>query len=191
MSIMRRLRGALGIATGWAIGWGLAGAALAGPLSALENGASPTSLLDRLFTFVWAGWYGLVTGLLFAGVLAFAARRRTFRELTAGRMASWGAMAGVLFAAPPMAYMLVGRMLSPSRPDGLRADDVAYLGGIFVLSVLCALGSLWIARRADATGDKEGEALGPATPRELNAAETEWTAANRSPGAVRMPRVRL
>lgn len=141
-----RIRAALTVAAFWATVWALVGIVLSPQLRVLAHASPPRSVLDRLGEGVWVGWYGFLTGLLFAGVLVLLSRRRTLGELTAGRVAGWGALASVLFAAPPYVYMLAGRR------DGWRTEDPFYLGGLLVLTLGCALGSVLLARRAERHG---------------------------------------
>jgi hypothetical protein len=138
---LRRLRGAVFLGVLWAIPWGVAGTLASPIIRGFAHARPPQSLADRLVDGMFIGWYGFLAGLAFSLVLAFAARRRSMRELTPGRAAVWGLASSVLLTAPPMIAMLIG------RTDGWRPEDPFYLGGSLVLSAACAATSLLLARR--------------------------------------------
>ncbi len=140
-NLLRRIRGAVGIAVLWALPWALTGTLASPIIRKFEQALPPKSLLDRFSDGLLIGWYGFLAGLVFSLVLAFAARRKSLAELTTGRMVVWGFASSVLLTAPPMISMLAG------RPDGWRAEDPFYLGGSLILSAGCAVASLLFARR--------------------------------------------
>jgi hypothetical protein len=137
-----RARAALGTAATWAVVWALGGVVASPYLHVLAGAAPDDALLVRAVDGLWVGWYGFLAGLAFAGALTTLGRRRAFSELTAARMARWAVVASAVLVLLPMWYML------SSRPDGWRAEDAAYLGAAFALTLICAVGSLLVARRA-------------------------------------------
>ena len=85
---------------------------------------------------VFYGIFGGVTGGIFAGVVAFAERRRSFDDLSIGRLAGWGVVAGV--AIPSV-------LLAVSPPvDASPLPVFALSAG---LGAGCAVGTLLLARR--------------------------------------------
>lgn len=143
---LRRIRGALLMGLAWAVVWAPIGI-LIGMI------VDPTGAMDEPWIAVGA-YPGFLGGVLFSIVLAIAARRRSFEQLSTGRFAAWGALAGALLGVIPF---LVGEASSGARPW--------LLGAIFISSttLLCALsaaGSLALARRAErqALGGGDGGA---------------------------------
>ena len=140
-TFLRRLRGAAFLGLLWAIPWGVAGMLTSPIIRGFAHARPPQTISDSFADGVLIGWYGFLAGLAFSLVLAFAARRRSMRDLTPARAAVWGVASSVLLTTPPMIVMLVG------RSDGWRAEDPFYLGGSLVLSAACAAVSLLLAQR--------------------------------------------
>lgn len=102
--VWRRIRGALGLGVVWAGG----GAAIGGLVEFISNlfPRLPLGFIDMwIQTLAIPGFLG---GVIFAGVLGIAARRRRFDELSMARMVAWGALAGVALGG-----VLVGLGLPP------------------------------------------------------------------------------
>lgn len=102
--VWRRIRGALGLGVVWAGG----GAAIGGLVELISNlfPRLPLGFIDMwIQTLAIPGFLG---GVIFAGVLGIAARRRRFDELSMARMVAWGALAGVALGG-----VLVGLGLPP------------------------------------------------------------------------------
>ena len=121
--ILRRLRGALGIGLTWAGLWIVIGVML-GILRPgdIGPGEGPRRILPIL------AMVGLLSGLGFAGFLWLAERRRTFEQLSLGRVALWGLLGSALI---PVIMGTEGSM-------GLLTGS---LGAVF------AAGSVAVARR--------------------------------------------
>ena len=88
-NLVRRLRGAVGIALTWGGAWAVIGVALALGIGILrpgeiDPGEGPVKVAAVL------GLAGFLSGLGFAGLLAFGERRRTIRDLSLARVALWG-----------------------------------------------------------------------------------------------------
>jgi len=139
-SWLRRLRGAVGLAVSWAIGW-------AGVLSVA------TVVIDLIGGYPWTptlgnlaanaalfGAMGFLGGASFSVVLGIAARRRRFEELSLPKFVGWGAVAGVGLGVL-MALTSVGGFSLPTLVSSVAFG--AILGGG------SAGGSLALARRAD------------------------------------------
>jgi hypothetical protein len=95
-SLYRKLRGIVGTAVTWAVGWGLTASAVQGVLS-LFGIADPPSLVR---TMVW-GLMGLYGGAVFGLFTAITERRRTLLTLSPARMALLGGAAGFVI---PVVY---------------------------------------------------------------------------------------
>ena len=118
-----------GLALTWAVIWAIPG----GAIEAIDN-IAPSLLPFASNIDMWPQTLaipGLVGGLLFAALLAVAERRRHFDEMSLGRIALWGAIAGLLLTGLAHA-----------------ADyfTVAELPWILALSVIAALGSVLFFR---------------------------------------------
>ena len=102
MSLVRRIRAALGIGVTWAVGWGVTGAAVfSGLWLALEpyqrdrlaTFAAPTDF--RLAATGAAALVGLVSGMLFALLLSAAERERDIDKVSGWRTALLGAVSSL------------------------------------------------------------------------------------------------
>jgi hypothetical protein len=105
---MRRLRGAIGMGVAWALGW-----ALAGLLIGVTSRVTPGLPWDAFFDVFDAplpalAVPGFVGGAIYSIVLGIAARRRRFDELSLSRVATWGAIGGVLLSLVPATMNAVG-----------------------------------------------------------------------------------
>lgn len=138
----RRLRGLLGIALLWAATWAVASL----PLTAYTVGRLHAARVDaaRLAALYTAWWAltGLVSGAGFALLLLAAERRRTVEALGAGRLALWGALAGLLLPAA-----MLGRSDVPTSGAD-AATLLTVFGAHVVLGALAAVLTLRSARRA-------------------------------------------
>lgn len=148
-TILRRLRGALGLAVTWGVlGFGL---------GALIEIADPNGQYADIWPMVIAVPC-FVGGLAFSLVLGVAARGRRFEDLALGRFTAWGATSGLLLGLVPM---LVRRLAEPA-PFGL-VNLVVLAVTTSVCSGLAA-GTLLIARRAESASDR---LQSPDQPRQL------------------------
>lgn len=126
-TLLRRLRGALGVGATWAALWVACGLGLVGIISIFRPGdIDPGEGLGTMIP-VFAT-VGFLSGLGFAGLLWLAERRRTLPRLSLGRVAVWGMLGS---AAIPL---LMGT-------DGSMGVLTGLLGGVF------AAGSVAAARR--------------------------------------------
>lgn len=104
-TLVRRLRGAIGIATTWALLWALLGALLGtiDTLSRPTGGESPWYLAAVL------GRVGFLSGLVCAAIIAGLERHRRLSQLSLARVALWGAIGGAtipLLTAVPESQLL-------------------------------------------------------------------------------------
>ena len=101
----------------------------------------PDGSMDEMWPAIGA-YPGFLGGVLFSVVLAIAARRRGLHDLSLGRVAAWGAGAGLLVGTFPF----VAGNPSSERPLWLLA--LVVIGSITLLSAASAAASFAIARRA-------------------------------------------
>lgn len=132
---LRRLRGALMMGVLWACGWAL----LSIPM---ELWIDPNGRIADIWPMVLAV-PGFLAGTVFALVLAITQRKRRFEQLSIGRFAGWGAVAGVLLGGLVVA-LISGGMAAFFSSKGLVVE-----GTIALLSTLSAAGTLAIARKGE------------------------------------------
>jgi hypothetical protein len=139
LRVFRVLRGALGLSIVWGAAWGLvAAASFARDLIGGSGSARESFVIIR----AWAT-YGAISGFIFA-VLLVAARRRALGSLTLPRVAVWGATSGIII---PIGFAL-GAL---ARDPGFFSEwnPVPALLAFAGLGCACAVGSIFLARRAD------------------------------------------
>jgi hypothetical protein len=99
--LLRKLRGILGTGISWAIGWSILGTAVHWSLAVLGLVGNPNMMVEP-FMYGLMGFYG---GCVFGGVLSLMEGRRSLADLHLGKIAVWGALAGLLV---PVVYHLLG-----------------------------------------------------------------------------------
>ena len=138
-TLMRRVRGAIGMGLAWGAAWSLVGGA---PRWLFGFNA------DVPFPIVF-GVLGFIAGVIFFALLVLTERRRTFDQLSLPRFAAWGAVGGILLSA------IFTRIAS------LGAGDVLVIVPTFALAcAACASGSLALARRGAKLELPDGRADG-------------------------------
>ena len=126
-TLLRRIRGAIGMGVTWAAAWSVAGLV---PRWLL--GINPDAPFPLIFAVL-----GFVAGVTFSGLLMLTAGRRRFDQMSLPRFAGWGAIGGLLLSA------------LFARGASLGWRDVLAVAPTFALaSAVCASGSLALARRA-------------------------------------------
>ena len=148
-SLLQKLRGALGTGLTWALGWSVVGTILQGGLSLLGIVRAPDL---SVAPFMW-GLMGLYGGTIFGGLLSLTEGRRTLQNLHLGRVAVWGALAGV---ALPVVYDLL-------RGDPGAISMMSLLTNAVILAPLAAgsaAGMTALAQRADRAELGRGESGG-------------------------------
>jgi hypothetical protein len=146
---LKRIRGALGMGLTWAVGWALFGV-LIGVASILLPGLPWHYFFDvfdaPLPALAVPGFFG---GVLFSTVLGVAGRRRRFDELSLPKVATWGALGGLLLSLLPAAMVAVG-LASLGRPGaGLWQLTAVISGPLILLSAGSASGALLVARKSE------------------------------------------
>lgn len=151
---LRRIRGVIGMGLTWALAWGIVGGGL------MEAVVDPRGEILDMWPQTLA-IPGLITGMLFAGMLALMPGRRRIDDLSMRRVALWGATAGAALAALALA---AGAL--PAVPLLLRAGVIVL--PMVGLSAASAAGTLLIARRA-----ARAERLPPGQPEALISRTTD------------------
>jgi hypothetical protein len=131
---LRRVRGAVGMGVVWALVWA--------PIAVVIGTTivDPHDTMDEMWPMVGA-LPGFLGGVTFSVVLATAARRRRLEELSIGRVAAWGALAGFVVGSLPF---FLG---TPTASVPLWELFSIVAGSITVMSAGSAAASLAIARR--------------------------------------------
>lgn len=112
--ILRRIRGALGVGLTWAVLWALFGLTIGVAIlyfdpASIDQGEDPASMAGILAT---AGFF---CGTLFAGILTFAERKNSLRNMSLWRAAFWGALGGV---ALPLLTTMNDQVIFNTAPLG-------------------------------------------------------------------------
>jgi hypothetical protein len=127
-SVLRRLRGLLGMGVTWAVGWAIIMFLIGNVIQvvdpdSIDRGEEPWRLA------LMVSVVGFISGSVFAMIFSSAERRKRIRDLSVLRSTLWGALGG---AALP---------LLTTMPDTVLFNTVP-LGAIFAASTVA------IARRA-------------------------------------------
>ncbi len=127
----RRIRRIIGTGLAWGAAGSFAGFLLA-RLSSFD--------VDLPFPLLFAP-LGLFCGVIFAGILAATEGRRGFDGTSFPRYVGWGAASGLLLTG----IIVAG---AAYRGENVWAEFLLFGPGLTVGSVVCAAGSLAVARRA-------------------------------------------
>jgi len=142
MTVLRRVRGAIGMGLTWAVFWALFGILIG--VASIVLPWLPWGAFFRVFDAPLPALAvpGFVGGAIFSVVLGIAGRRRRFQELSMPRFAAWGALAGALLGALPFTV---------GTPAGLISASVllSFVVPAMVLCAVSASGSLAIARASE------------------------------------------
>ena len=128
----RRIRAAIGMGLTWGAAWFGAGILLA---------RVPGFYSDLPFALLFAP-LGLVTGIIFSGILVVIEGRRRFDRMSLARFAGWGAASGLLLSG----IFVIAAAL---RGESLWAEFLVFGPPLAISSAVCAAGSLALARRAE------------------------------------------
>lgn len=141
-TVLRRIRGALGMG----LTWGVVGFALGMVIELVHNiWPNPVGAAVDIWPAVLA-YPGFLGGVAFSVILGVAGRHRRFDELSTGRVALWGAVGGVLVALIPAFMVLLGWATS-NVP--LLESTLLIMGPFALGGAAAAAGSLALARQAD------------------------------------------
>ena len=119
------------LALSWALAWA--------PVAVLVGVTivDPDNSMDEMWPAIGA-YPGFLCGLLFSILLGVAERPHRVADVSVRRAAVWGALSGVLVSAIPGLV---------AEPRGLLS--VSIIGSITLMSVLSAVASVLIARKAN------------------------------------------
>jgi hypothetical protein len=140
--MFRRLRSALTIGLLWGIVWAVLGVIVAVTMGWIQFPLRP---MDVGALAGWTGM-GIVSGTVFAGMLARLERNRTLETLAPGRLALWGILAGA--GIPILFSAIVLALLPHSSLDPSAYGVFALLG---VTGAATAMGTIALARRGTPT----------------------------------------
>lgn len=149
MTLLRRLRGAIGMGLTWAVAWAIGGILI--------------GVASNVLTFLpWDAFFkvfdaplpalavpGFVGGVLFSVVVSVAAHRRRFSELSVPRFALLGALGGLLLSLVPAAMVLLGLATMAEGALGLWPLTAIIAAPLMLMSAASATGSLVLARMAE------------------------------------------
>ena len=133
------LWGFVGIAAAWAVSWSLLAVLLAVTLGAV--GIGPFAAGDGialLLVGIVGFTLGLIGGSFFALILTFAERRRALGDMRVTRVASWGAVAGVIVPFGFWALVDPLRTVEPAPP--VLGEVVLLCVGFSALGAISAAG---------------------------------------------------
>ena len=130
------LRSVIGMGVIWALGWGLLGGLLA-IVSSFLPGNPFEAILDPWLALALPG---LLAGLLFAAIMRIGDRDRRMDELALGRIALWGAVAGVVLGTFPF---LLG---TPTSQYPIGQLVLMILGFTTIVSAGTAVGAALVYR---------------------------------------------
>ena len=128
----RRIRAAIGMGLIWGVVWSAAGALLA---------RVPGFYSDLPFALLFAP-LGVVSGMIFSGILVGIEGRRGFDRMSLSRFAAWGAASGLLLSG-----VIVGGAALRGGP--VLAEFLLFGPPLAMASAACASGSLAVARWAE------------------------------------------
>ncbi len=142
--VLRRLRGALGNALVWAVGWFAAGFALIAGLYLFDGGQYWSRFLADAMSFATTlGAIGFVTGGAFSAYIAATFRERRLEELSATRFGVGGALVALLLT------LVIGSGFAAIEGVGLPLLDVLIFPLVTsaTLGAITGFGSLKLAQR--------------------------------------------
>ena len=142
---MRRVRGALGMGVTWAFGWALVGIGIG--VSSVLLPFLPWDAFFKAFDAPLPALAlpGFLGGVLFSLVLGIAGRRRSFDELSLGRVGAWGALGGLLLSLVPGSLVMLG--LATPRPGLIVWQATAVIAiPLVILSAASAVATFRLAQ---------------------------------------------
>jgi hypothetical protein len=128
---LRRIRGAIGIGLTWAAAWFGAGTLVA---------RVPGFYSDLPFALLFAP-LGLVTGVMFSGILVAIERGSRLDRVSLSRFAGWGAVSGLLLSG-------IFAVAAALRGESSWGELLVFGPPLALSSAASAAGSLALARKA-------------------------------------------
>ena len=120
---MSGIRGAILMVLLWIVGWGLG---FGGIMELVDPDGKIQDVWPTLLAIP-----GLIGGVIFAGVLAFAERDRSFDEISLVRFALWGLVTGAV----------IGFLSIPAEVGDVSPGAAGMIGIASVLGLVAGLGS--------------------------------------------------
>ena len=112
----------------WGAAWFVAGILVA---------RVPGFYSDLPFAFQFAP-FGLLTGIVFSGILAVIEGRRSLDRVSHSRFAGWGAVSGLLLAV----------LIAALRREAFGREVLVFGPALALTGAVCAAASLALARRS-------------------------------------------
>ena len=155
VTLLRRIRGAIGTGLTWALAW-----AIGGVLIGVASNVLPFLPWDAFFKVFDAplpalAVPGFIAGVLFSIVLGLVAHRRRFSELSVSRFALLGALGGLLLSLVPAVMVLLGLATMAEGALGLWTLTAIIAAPLALMSAASASGSLVLARMAEGPAELE------------------------------------
>jgi hypothetical protein len=155
VTLLRRIRGAIGTGLTWALAWAIGGILI--------------GIASNVLTFLpWDAFFkvfdaplpalavpGFIAGVLFSIVLGLAAHRRRFSELSVPTFAVLGALGGLLLSLVPAVMVLLGLATMAEGALGLWQLTALVAAPLMLMSAASASGSLVLARMAERPAELE------------------------------------
>ncbi|MGD9642611.1 MAG: hypothetical protein AB7V08_07710 [Elusimicrobiales bacterium] len=143
-----KLRGMVWMCLTWAAGWALAGLLIG--VTSLVTPSLPWDAFFRVFDapLPALGMPGFIGGAIFSIVIGTAERHTRFEELSLGRFAAWGALAGLLLSLLPAAMVAVGLATLNHPEHGLWKLTALICGPLALLGAASGAAALRLARAA-------------------------------------------
>jgi hypothetical protein len=139
--LMRRIRGALGMAIAWGITWAVGAA---GFLAVLALVLRPIAFWPGLRGITLLGGIsGMISGFVFALALGVFHRNRTLADLRVSRMALWGAAAGIVVPLVLLTMTLLG------GPNMTATSLFTSLGVLGLTGAVTGAGMVRLAQAGD------------------------------------------
>jgi len=135
---VQRIRGAVGIGLTWAAGWAPLGAITGWVTGTLFGFPIKGITINYAVLFAVLGFLG---GAIFATVLSFAERRRSFNQLALSRFVVWGTVGGFTLGGLAVAAGILGA--------GATTLGAVMIGASTLLGAGSAAGTLVVARSAE------------------------------------------
>ena len=130
MNLMRRIRAMLTTAIVWGIAWTVPGTVWIGILAVLQRNSPRQMGLFDVVTTILLNWtaVGAISGAVFALTLSIAERRKSSLDgLSMRRVATWGAIGGVVLPAVLIPFNPAG-IPNPLQQLALSATAYGVLG---------------------------------------------------------------
>lgn len=133
---LKRIGRAVGLGVAWAVVWA--------PIAVVIGTTivDPDNSMDEMWAAIGA-YPGFLCALIFSALLGIIERGRRLDQVSLGRAAAWGALAGIVVGVFPLT---VG---TPTSSVPLWQLGLSMIGSIALMSVLSAIGSVLVARLAN------------------------------------------